>query len=222
MFGSDVDCLLTIQGPEFRSIPRAFLIKGYEGIPDLPRAVLEYCGQARIAALDLNAISAAIAENVSLLLQGKIASRQSKFSYLLGKESHFRVELDKNLRVSIFDSVSGNDIRHGFEAYGERWVLYMATARALRPHIFGDWDFPFVMGSLSNGLNRRLGQSILEFAPSMSGQVILFESEEFYETIKTRPHFRLSCDEHSGAFHLIKARGDGASPGRYRRTTPTA
>ena len=131
MFGSDPNCMLTIEGPEFRSLPRAFLVAGHDGIPDLHQALLEYRGRKPIGTADLDAMAAAIAANLTILMRRKLEFGLSKFSYLLGKNSPFRVELDQNLRVSIFDGVSGHDIGVGFEAFGERHVVYMATAHAL-------------------------------------------------------------------------------------------
>jgi hypothetical protein len=209
MFGNETDWVLTIQGPEFRSLPRAFLIAGYEGIPDLRGAVLKYSGKKGMAALDLDAIGVSINANLTTLMRRKIEYRLSKFSYLLGKGSPFRVELDRNLHVSIFDAVSGHDIGVGFEARSERWAVYMATAHALRRHLFPDWDFPFVMCGMPG--DQSIRRSLFEFAPTMSGQVIVFSFADLYQEMKTRPHWQLRLDEHSGAIYLNKARGHALS-----------
>jgi hypothetical protein len=208
MFGNETNWVLTIQGPEFRSLPRAFLVAGHEGIPDLRGAVLKYSGKKGMAALDLDAIAVSITANLTMLMRRKIEYRLSKFSYLLGKGSPFRVELDRNLRVSIFDAVSGHDIGVGFEAHSERWAVYMATALALRRHLFPDWDFPFVMCGIPSG-DQSIRRSLFEFAPAMSGQVIVLSFAGLYQEMRIRPHWQLRLDEHSRAIRLTKARGHG-------------
>ena len=50
-----------------------------------------------------------------------------------------------------------------------------------------------------------------EFAPAMSGQVIVLSFANFYQEMKTKPHCQLRLDEHSKAMRLTKARCYGLS-----------
>jgi hypothetical protein len=45
--------------------------------------------------------------------------------------------------------------------------------------------------------DQSIRRSLFEFAPAMSGQVIVLSSANLYQEMKTRPHWQLRLDEHS-------------------------
>jgi hypothetical protein len=97
----------------------------------------------------------------------------SKFSGIVLSPADLFVSISDDFCINIQHSITGQDLNWGFQALGERTVLFIAFVSVLRELLPLVSQFPFVWDDFGGNLDRTLLPSCFNAICSLQGQIIL-------------------------------------------------
>jgi hypothetical protein len=126
----------------------------------------------------------------------------SKFSGIVLSPTDLFASISDDFRIDIRHSITGQDLNWGFQALGERTVLFIALVSALRELLPLERKLPFVWDDFGGTLDRTLLPSCFNALRNLQGQVILLMHRGVADILGLQADIDLSWKELSNGNYL--------------------